>query len=89
LNKNKEPVKSKTEHFRILLFLLKQKNITEKRKLIRFFTEQYLSFGVFSDGLSSFKIIALYLSLNFPVALKVLARIGWIKLSRKKVKPVF
>lgn len=90
INKNREPVKSKAELFSILQWLLKQKQVSDKKALLRFFAEQYLSFGFRKDGPgTSFKVIALYLSRDLILGLKMLAAIGRVKVSGKKVKPVF
>jgi glycosyltransferase involved in cell wall biosynthesis len=86
----KSLVKSKKELFRILLLLLKQKNITNKRKLRHFFSEQYLSSGVFKDGFGkSLGSIASYFSIDPILAMQVLGDILRIKMSGRYVKPVF
>lgn len=90
INRNQNIVLSKTEHFRILSLLMKQNSSVDKKGLIRFFSEHYLSFGILKDGfLTSLRIKLKYLKLNFPLAIKVLWQILLIKITRRKVKPVF
>ena len=90
LNKNKSLVKSNTEHFRILLLLLQQNEISERTKLIQLFSEQFLGFGFLKTGFrDSARIVVSYLSINFFTGINVLYRIALIKLTRKKITPVF
>ncbi len=90
LNSNKDAIKSKTEYFRLLLLLLNQKNITDKKKIIHFFAEQYLSFGIRKDGGGRIsQLLHVYLKQNISTALKVLWHIFIIKITRKKITSVF
>ncbi|HPG10404.1 MAG TPA: glycosyltransferase family 2 protein [Chitinophagaceae bacterium] len=90
INRNQNIILSKTEHFRILLSLKKMNSSVDKKGLIRFFSAHYLSFGILKDGLfTSLRIKLKYLTLNFPLAIQVLWQILLIKITRRKVKPIF
>lgn len=90
LNRNRSQSRSKQEHFRILLFLLQQKEIKDKKKITRFFCEQYINVSIKDNGFgNSIGILLSYFGMNFSIACKVLIEIVRIKLTRRKVKPVF
>lgn len=82
--------KSKEEYFRILNLLVKSDAITRKRKLIGFFTLQFLGFGMIKDGPGhAIKILNSYFSINRRLACKVAGFIFWQKITFKKRKPIY
>lgn len=85
LNSKKDFKIIKKEYFRILLFLLKKPVEIPRRKLISFFTEQYLNLGL----RNFFSIGSTYLSMNFMVGLKVVLNIIRLKITAKKIKKYF
>ncbi len=90
LNRDRSQQKSKLEHFSILLLLLQQKEISDKKKIIRFFCEQYINVGLRHNGFGgSISIIFSYFRKSFFTAWRVLFHILLIKLTRRKVKPIF
>ena len=85
LSNNQDFKIRKKEYFKILLFLLKQSAGIPQKKLISFFTEQYLNVG-FRSILS---MSGTYLSMNFIVGLKVLLKVVSLKITHKKIKQYF
>lgn len=90
LNKNKNLQRSRLEHFFILESLLEIKELKDKKKVIAFFAEQHLGFGFIRNGIANgLRIPFLYLHHNFKLGCKVLTKVLFIKLTRKKIKHIF
>lgn len=87
---NIQKSQSKKEYFRILNLLVKNDVITDKRKLIDFFTLQFLGFGMIKDGsVHAVKIFRSYFSINRRLAFKVSAMLLWQKITFRKRKTIY
>ena len=83
-------LQSKLECFRILSFLYENEFVTEKKKLIDFFTLQYLGYGFFSDGFKFGKnLFRSYKAINPLLSKKVFRSLVRQKLTGKKHKSIF
>lgn len=64
---------SKVEHFRILEYLLIQDFISEKKRLVAYFVNQYIGFGFLKEkGLGKYGVYKQYKRINKGLARKVL-----------------
>ncbi len=88
-NASPDPLVRRKECFAILDYLLKQNYISEKDKLIKFFTEQYLGFGLKNGMKLSPALFKNYISINPGLFFRFLKYFTLLKLSRKKVKYIF
>lgn len=87
---SKDLLQSKKEYFIILEFLYAMDFVTSKRKLIHFFSRQYLGFGILSDGLKhGLLLFRSYRKLNKLLAIKVLFSILIQKILNRKRKATF
>lgn len=77
---------ARREKFIILSYIYSLPYVQNKEKVLNFFTLYYLSFGILEIGFSnSFKIIRTYFNINSSLALKVIAKLFWIKILRKNI----
>lgn len=82
--------KSKIEYFLILEKLVNSSPITEKNKLIRFFTIQYIGFGIFSDGITQgMKLIRSYYKIDSALCMKFLTYLFLQKITFTKRKTIY
>ncbi len=87
---NTNKLQSKLECFRILEFLYEQKFVTEKKKLVDFFTLQWLGYGVFSDGYSFGRnLFRSYAAINKGLSKKVFRSLLRQKFSGRRHKTIF
>jgi len=85
-----DALQSKLECFRILNYLYAQDSVTAKKKVIDFFTLQYLGFGFMSDGYRYGKnLFAAYAAINKPLSRKVFRSLIWQKITGKKHQVIF
>lgn len=78
-------VKSRYECFKVLSVLYYNESVTEKKKLLDYFTYNCLAFGLLKDGPNKgWQILKSYLKTNKSLAVKVILKIAAIKLFRKK-----
>jgi glycosyltransferase involved in cell wall biosynthesis len=83
-------LQSKLECFRILDYLYKQDSVSSKKKVIDFFTLQYLGFGFMKDGYRYGKnLFASYAAINKPLSQKVFRSLIWQKITGKKHRVIF
>lgn len=80
-----ELVTSRKECFRILKLLLHNNRITDKKKMIDYFTFNSLAFGILEDGpKKAWRILRYYFKTDFSLAARITAKITTIKIFRKK-----
>jgi len=85
LNKNIQKWKRKKEHFIVYNCLYKISFLKSKKELERFHIINYLDLGSISDRFSdNLKTVLSYLRINFRLALKVLAKIFLMKLTKHR-----
>ena len=78
-------LKSRYECFRILSVLYYAEGVTEKKKLLDYFTYNCLAFGLIKDGpKKGWQILKSYLKTDRSLAMRVILKIAAIKLFRKK-----
>jgi glycosyltransferase involved in cell wall biosynthesis len=78
--------KIKKENFQLLLFLLRQAEVSDKEQLINFYCLVYLGFGWITENF--FRGLLLYISYfkqDKKLALKVISNTFWYKLTRRNV----
>jgi glycosyltransferase involved in cell wall biosynthesis len=88
-NKPIDPVIRRKETYSILNYLLKQSFITEKEKLVKFFTEQYLAFGLWTELKYLPAIFNNYIRINPGLFFKFLKYFILLKITREKIKYIF
>lgn len=82
--------KSKEEYFMILSCLISSDKITEKRKLIKFFTQQFIGFGIFSDGPKhGFLLVKKYFRINSSLCRKFIIEYFFQKISFRQRKTIY
>jgi glycosyltransferase involved in cell wall biosynthesis len=88
---NKAPlIETKKEYFRLLMFLISKPEITQKKEVIRFFCLHYLGSGWIKEGMgNAVTLFKLYFKMNRSLALKVVPRLLWYKLIRRKNKKLY
>lgn len=90
LGKQKDAIRSKTEYFRILDWLLQQEFVNDKKKLTDFFILQYTGYGWLSDGARhGHRLFMNYKQINASLARKIYWRMIWLKISGKKRRTLF
>lgn len=78
-------IETRKEYYIILQYLLKQDTVTEKKKLVRFFSLHYLGTGWKKEGPGNvFKTFRQYFRINRRLALQTIPQIIWYKLIGKK-----
>ncbi|MBS1758499.1 MAG: glycosyltransferase [Bacteroidetes bacterium] len=86
VNKPNPGLNTKTELFRILRFLLSLPEIHDKKKLTNFFCLRYLGSGWIKEGLkASSLLMSNYIKEDRKLALKIIPKLIWYKLSRRKM----
>lgn len=85
-----DKIKSKEEYFMILSLLTSNEKITEKKKLIHFFTQQFIGFGIFSDGIiHGIKLIRKYYSINKNLCLQFIKAFFFQRITLKIRRPIY
>lgn len=79
----------KKECYNILDYLFKASYITDKKKLVFFFTEQYLGFGLWKERKVLPTLLGYYLKKNQKIFLLFIIHLLFIKVMRKKIKYIF
>ena len=79
----------KKECYNILDYLFKASYITEKKKLIFFFTEQYLGFGLWKERKMLPALLGYYFKKNQKIFLLFILHLLFIKVTGKKIKYIF
>jgi hypothetical protein len=83
-------LQSKLECFRILEYLYELEFVTEKEKLVDFFTLQYLGFGFLTDGYNfGKKLFRSYSAVNKPLSKKVFRSLVRQKLKGRRHRVIF
>lgn len=87
LNSSLQEIISKTEHFRILQLLLSGTEGNESKKLVEFFSANYLGFGLLQDGATNvFKLFKSYKKINKKLAVEIFLYLMKIKIFRTSVQ---
>jgi hypothetical protein len=83
-------LQSKLECFRILEHLYEEDYVTDKKKLVEFFTVQYLGFGFLTDGFRFGKaLFRTYAQINHSLAKKVWSTLLRQKFTGKRRRNIF
>ena len=88
-NSIEDPLTKRVECFSILNYLLQLPFVSGKEELVKFFTEQYLAFGLWNERKYLPAIFKNYRSINQPLFYKFLKYFTLLKISRKKTKYIF
>lgn len=88
---SKSPVvETKKEYYRLLMFLLSRSEVTKKKELIRFFCLHYLGSGWIKEGIgNAVRILWNYFKMDRSIALKVIPKIIWYKITGRKNNKVY
>lgn len=87
VSNNPSITEHKKEYYRLLLFLLNRPEITNKKEVIRFFCLHFLGSGWIKEGVgTAISICSNYFKMNSPLALKVVPRLLFYKLTGQKNK---
>jgi glycosyltransferase involved in cell wall biosynthesis len=79
----------KKECFNVLCYLYKAPYITSKRKLVKFFTEQYLGFGLWQERKFIPSLFSHFIKKQPGIFLQFFFHLLFIKIIRKKIKYIF
>ncbi len=80
-------VTSRKEYFSILKLLYYHKQVSEKKKLIKYFVYNHLCAGILQDGIKTFiKILREYIMIDKEIAFKVILEIILIKTLKRNSK---
>lgn len=79
----------RVECFEILHYFCNQPYITGKKELVKFFTEQYLGFGLWQNAAWLLPLTKQFLKRSPRLAATVFLHLLRIKLTRKKIKYIF
>ncbi|MEO7394925.1 MAG: glycosyltransferase [Chitinophagaceae bacterium] len=80
----------KKEYYRLLQFLLSRPEITQKKEVIRFFCLHYLGSGWVKEGIVyGISLYNSYFKLDKELALKVIPKLVWYKLTGQKNKKLY
>ena len=82
-------VAKRVECFEMLNYFCSQPNITGKKQLVRFFTEQYLGFGLWQHAGWLPSLLKQFFKRNPRLATRVFLHLFVIKFTRKKIKYIF
>jgi glycosyltransferase involved in cell wall biosynthesis len=87
VSSNPSIAEQKKEYYKLLLFLLSRAEITNKKDVIRFFCLHYLGSGWIKEGIgTAISICSSYFKINSSLALQVVPRLVWYKLTGRKNK---
>ena len=88
-NSIQDPFTKRKECFSILNYLVQLPFLSGKEELVKFFTEQYLSFGLWNERKYLSAIFKNYRYINQPLFYKFLKYFTLLKIGRKKIKYIF
>ena len=79
----------RVECFEVLQYFYSKPYITGKSKLVKFFTEQYLGFGLWQQAAWLVPLTKQFFKRNPPLAARVFVHLLAIKITRKKINYIF
>lgn len=83
-NKKHPDFKSKTEFFSLLKFIISLPEVTDKKRLIKFYSYHYLGTGWIQDGIrKTMSLFFTFFKTDTRLAIKVISGVIWQKITRK------
>ncbi len=81
-------IQKKKEYFDILSYLCSEKYVTNKKELIKFFTEQYIAFGIWEERNFIIPLLR-HFARNPHILFRIIIHMILIKITRKKIDYIF